>query len=318
MKYDVLGIGNPIIDITSLASEGFLKENQVCKGAMNLVDKKRLNALKSKLENVEKTIAGSVANTVYGLAYSCAKCAFIGKVAKDEEGDFYKSSFQNVGVDFETKPCFGEATGVSLILVSEDFERSMNTYLGASLNLSVEDVCENTVKNSKIILLEGYLMDSASSKEVLFHVLDLKTDDNKIALTLSDSLCVKRHRDDFLKLLNTGKIEILFANLSEITELFGEDFETKATSVCDEIVVTLGKKGALSIIKGDKFKANAKGNVIIKDTTGAGDLFASGYLYGILHNKPPLQRLEIGILSASEIISHFGTKPKIKLKELMN
>lgn len=318
MKYDILGIGNPIIDIAFRVDDSLLSKENITKGAMNLIDEDRAVRLASLAEITNKCVAGSAANTIVALSSMDIKCAFLGNIGNDDFGVFFKTEMKKIGVDFLGREDKENSTSRSIILIHDDAERSMNTYLGASGYFGVSDVKKDLLNEAKIVYGEGYLFDTKTSKMALKQAFSFAKEMGKItALTLSDSFCVKRHYLDFMELLKTRTIDILFANEKEITALFGDEWKIETKKYCKEIVVTMGKDGAMLIFRDKTIKIDAKHTDKVIDTTGAGDLFAAGYLYGVINGHPPEQRLEIGAICATEAISHYGTRPETPLKNLI-
>ena len=318
---DVTTIGNAIVDIIAQCNDNFLEEFKIIKASMDLIDEQRSKTLFDNLENPKIISGGSAANTAVGIAALGSNAAFIGKVKNDELGNTFKDDIQKVGVSFNTAlENDGPRTASSIILVTPDAERSMNTFLGACVNLDVQDLDENLIKNSKIVYLEGYLFDPPKAKEAFIKAAEIaKNEDNLVSMTLSDSFCVERHRSDFISFIQ-NHVDILFCNEDEIKSLFECDLEAAKSKVQDmgkETVITLGSKGS-TVFKGnlwtsiDAFKPKS-----ITDTTGAGDLFAAGYLHGRSQNLSTEKCGKIGSVSASEIISHVGARPLEDLKSLI-
>ena len=313
MSKKILGIGNAIVDIFVKVNDDFLLKNKLTKGSMKLIEKKEYENL-IKIIKIEKIEAGgSVANTMAGIAYLNGDSSFIGKINSDEFGKIYKESLEKINVSFayierhEDLP-----TGVSIIFVTPDSERTMCTYLGISSQLSKDNIDENNIKDFKIIFLEGYLWDKGISEEMFMHVIYLaKKNKIKIAMSLSDIFCVKRHRKDFLQLLKND-LNILIGNENEINELASEKNLLNSINQLKElnklIIVTKSEKGSLAIqdnnvINCESFKPNQ-----ILDLTGAGDLFAAGFLKAYVDNIDIKKCLETGSKLAAKIIEKFGAR----------
>lgn len=319
-KYDILGIGNAIMDFIVPVDDSYLSEQDITKGAMTLIDEVRALDLTETVANTElvEIAGGSGANTVVGAAMLGTKSAYIGVVANDGVGKRFTQSLQSVGVAYNTSPMVdGLATARCLIMVTPDGERSMSTFLGASTDFSIAQLDENVIKASKIVYLEGYLFDKAKAKAAFVRASELAhANGNKVALTLSDSFCVDRHRASFIHLIE-HHVDILFANEDEITSLYETDFDTavqelsKLDLVC---AVTRSEKGSVIV------NANAPLLVVdpvavdtIVDTTGAGDQYAAGFLAGYTKGKDLATCGYWGSVCAGEVISHYGARPEVKI-----
>jgi len=318
---DVTTIGNAIVDIIAQCSDSYLIEQNIIKSSMNLIDEERSKSLYENLEKPKIISGGSAANTSVGISSLGSNTAFIGKVKNDELGQTFKNDIEKVGVLFNTPfSDFGPRTASSIILVTPDAERSMNTFLGACVNLDINDVDESLIKNSKIVYLEGYLFDPPKAKEAFVKTAKIaQKEQNLVAMTLSDSFCVERHRSDFIS-FTKNHVDILFANDDEIKNLFQCDLKEAKSNIEEmgtETIITLGPKG--SVIYKDKKWTNVDAIIPerIMDTTGAGDLYASGYLHGRSLNLNVEKCGMIGSIVASEIISHIGPRPIKNLKELI-
>ena len=313
MSKKILGIGNAIVDIFVKVNDDFLLKNKLTKGSMKLIEKKEYENL-IKIIKIEKIEAGgSVANTMAGIAYLNGDSSFIGKINSDEFGKIYKESLEKINVSFayierhEDLP-----TGVSIIFITPDSERTMCTYLGISSQLSKDNIDENNIKDFKIIFLEGYLWDKGVSEEMFRYIIYLaKKNKIEIAMSLSDIFCVKRHRKDFLQLLKND-LNILIGNENEINELASEKNLLNSINQLKElnelIIVTKSEKGSLAIqdnnvINCESFKPNQ-----ILDLTGAGDLFAAGFLKAYVDNIDIKKCLETGSKLAAKIIEKFGAR----------
>ncbi|PCI99089.1 MAG: adenosine kinase [Alphaproteobacteria bacterium] len=324
-KYGVVAVGNALVDVLSQTSEDFIAqqkaEHGMEKGAMTLVEETRAVDLYAQMPQGIETSGGSAANTMAGFASFGGKGAFIGKVADDELGKTYKNDIQSLGVTFDTMPLIlGASTGRCMILVTPDADRTMNTFLGASVELSPVDVDQDLIASAKVTYLEGYLFDRDQAKEAFIAAAEYAHEaGHRIALTLSDPFCVDRHRHDFLQLVE-NHVDILFANEDEIKSLFmQENFDDAISAISKHVeiaAITRSDQGAV-IISGDqqiKIDAVPVDNVI--DTTGAGDQFAAGFLYGFTEGKSLEESGKLGAIAAAEVISHMGARPAVKLAEL--
>ena len=320
-QFDVLTIGNAIVDVIAKVDESFVTRENLVKGSMNLIDEARAEQLYSHMGPATEISGGSAGNTAAGVASFGGHAAYIGKVKDDQLGGIYAHDMKSIGVHFGTpKANEGPATARSFILVTPDGERTMNTYLGACVNLTVADVAEDVVKAAKVTYMEGYLFDKPEAKAAFRHAAKVaRAAGNLTSITLSDSFCVERHRDDFLDLIRTS-IDIVFANESEIKSLYKtQSFDGAAAAIiqdCALAVLTRSHKGSL-VVRGDErviVPAHPVEHVI--DVTGAGDLFASGFLFGHTRGKPLRQSAALGSLAAAEIISHTGARPEVNLLQL--
>jgi len=321
-QYDVVGIGNAIIDILSQSTDAFLTEEGIAKGGMMLIDADRAEALYEKMGPGIETSGGSAANTIAGCAGLGVKGGFIGRVRNDQLGDVYIHDIRSVGIEFTNPPAQdGLPTARCLIMVTPDGQRSMSTFLGASTELGVGDLDEDMIAASAITYMEGYLWDKAPAKEAFLRSMDVaKGAGRKVALTLSDAFCVDMHRADFLNLID-GQVDILFANEAEITSLYEtDDFSAAMDAVrgkADIIAVTRSEKGAV-ILEGDKTSEVAAVPVEkVLDTTGAGDQFAAGFLAGLCQGKDGAICGQMGAIAAAEVIGHMGPRPQTDIKALV-
>ena len=313
MSKKILGIGNAIVDIFVKVNDDFLLKNKLIKGSMKLIEKIEYENL-TKIIKIEKIEAGgSASNTMAGIAYLNGNSSFIGKINSDEFGKIYKESLEKINVNFAYSERHEDLpTGVSIIFVTPDSERTMCTYLGISSRLSKNDIHENNIKDFKIIFLEGYLWDKGVSEEMFRHIIYLaKKNKIEIAMSLSDIFCVKRHRKDFLQLIKSD-LNILIGNENEINELANKKNLSDSINQLKElnklIIVTRGEKGSLAIqnnnvINCESFKPNQ-----ILDLTGAGDLFAAGFLKAYVDNIDIKKCLETGSKLAAKIIEKFGAR----------
>jgi sugar/nucleoside kinase (ribokinase family) len=319
---DVLAIGNAIIDVIARTDEAFLAREGVRKGAMQLIDEARAEHLYGAMGPATIVSGGSGANTAVGVASLGAKAAFIGKVRDDTLGELYTHDLGAVGVSFDVKPAIeGPATARSFILVTPDGERTMNTYLGACQNLTPEDVNPHTVRAAKIVYLEGYLWDPPEAKRAFRKAVAIAHEaGNAVALTLSDAFCVDRYREEFLGLMRDGSLDILFANIHELQSLYQTaDAPTALEALRQENVlgiVTRSEEGALVVTREQTKAVPAYPIERLVDTTGAGDLFAAGFLTGLARDLDHADCARLGALAAAEVIQHIGARPQTSLADL--
>jgi len=321
-KYDVLGIGNAIFDILVQTDESFLGRHGMTKGGMALIDEARALSIYQDMGPAIEMSGGSAANTIVGVANLGARAAYIGKVRDDQIGRLYTHDIRAAQVAFETKPASdGPATGCSYILVTPDGERTMNTYLGAAQELMPDDIDAAQVAASAIVYLEGYLWDPKSAKEAFVKASTIAHDAGRqVALTLSDSFCVDRYRGEFLDLMRSGTVDLVFANEAELHSLYQTaDFDTALTQLRSDAklaVVTRSEKGCVVAAKDGVTAVPAFPIDKIVDTTGAGDLFAAGFLFGLVRGAGFEAAGRLGALAAAEVIQHIGARPQVSLKEL--
>ncbi|HAE25900.1 MAG TPA: adenosine kinase [Hyphomonas adhaerens] len=321
VRFDVVGLGNAIVDVLSRADDAFLAEWGILKNAMNLIEEPRAHELTSVAREPLYTSGGSGANTIAGLASFGASAAYIGKVADDELGAQFRKEMEAGGVPFPTSPLTeGPATARSIIFVTEDGHRSMNTFLGASVLFSKEDVDADVVKAGGILYLEGYLFDKDEAKEAFIYAAEIaKAAGRKVALTLSDRFCVDRHRPSFLQLVKNN-VDILFANEEELLALYEtDDFDAAMAALqADTAVaaVTRSEKGSVAIGDGGPLAVEAVPVKEVVDTTGAGDQYAAGFLFGMSRGLPLASCARLGHIAAAEVISHFGPRPAVSYKVL--
>jgi sugar/nucleoside kinase (ribokinase family) len=321
-KYDVLGIGNAIFDVLVRTDEGFLSRHGMTKGGMSLIDEARAASIYRDMGPAVEMSGGSAANTIVGIAGLGARAAYVGKVRDDQIGRLYTHDIRAAGVTFDTEPAAdGPATGCSYILVTPDGERTMNTYLGAAQNLSVADIDPAQIAASALIYLEGYLWDPSNAKEAFVKAATIAHQaDRQVALTLSDSFCVDRYRGEFLDLMRNGTVDLVFANESELHSLYQtSDFETALRQLRNDTalaVVTRSEKGCVVASKDGVAAVPAFPVEKVVDTTGAGDLFAAGFLFGLARRAGHENAGRLGALAAAEIIQHIGARSQVSLKEL--
>jgi sugar/nucleoside kinase (ribokinase family) len=321
-KYDVLGIGNAIFDILVQTDESFLVTHGMTKGGMALIDEARAISIYQSMGPAIEMSGGAAANTIVGVASLGARAAYIGKVRDDQIGRLYTHDIRAAQVAFETRPASdGPATGCSYILVTPDGERTMNTYLGAAQELMPDDIDAAQVAASSIIYLEGYLWDPKSAKEAFVKASSIAHGAGRqVALTLSDSFCVDRYRDEFLDLMRRGTVDLVFANEAELHSLYQTaDFDTALTQLRVDTklgVVTRSENGCVVASKDGVTAVPAFPIQKMVDTTGAGDLFAAGFLFGLVRGAGYENAGRLGALAAAEVIQHIGARPQVSLKEL--
>lgn len=322
VKYDVLGIGNALFDVLVRTDEAFLAKHAMTKGSMSLIDEARAAAIYKDMGPATEVSGGSAANTIVGIGSLGARAAYVGKVKDDQIGKLYAHDIRAAGVAFNTPAAKdGPATGCSYILVTGDGERTMNTYLGAAQDLSPADIDPAEIASAGIVYLEGYLWDPKNAKDAFVKAAGIAHEaKRKVALTLSDSFCVDRYRDEFLGLMRGGTVDIVFANEAELHSLYmTSDFDTALKQLRNDVklgVVTRSEKGCVVVTPTDAVAAPASPITQLVDTTGAGDLFAAGFLYGLARNLAHKQCGELGALAAAEVIQHIGARPQVSLREL--
>jgi len=321
-KYDVLGIGNAIFDVLVKTDEKFLSRHGMTKGGMSLIGEARAASIYRDMGPATEMSGGSAANTIVGIAGFGARAAYVGKVKDDQIGRLYVHDIRAAGVAFDTSPASdGPATGCSYILVTGDGERTMNTYLGAAQELMASDIDPAAIEASKIVYLEGYLWDPKNAKEAFVKAATLAHGaGRKVALTLSDSFCVDRYRDEFFDLMRKGTVDLVFANEAELHSLYQtSDFDTALKELRKDIklgVVTRSEKGCVVASHDGVVAVPAFPIDQLVDTTGAGDLFAAGFLFGLVRNSGHENAGRLGALAAAEVIQHIGARPQVSLKEL--
>ena len=317
--YDVVGIGNAIVDVMAKVGDGFLSERNLPKGGMVLLDALSAGKIYQDIIPQREVSGGSAANTVAGMASLGLACAFIGKVHDDALGQSFSRDIGATGIDFFTKPLTqGPSTGRSIVLVTPDAERSMFTYLGASTHLSIEDIDEEIIKSARMTYVEGYLWEEESAKEAILKAAEIAHANNRdFVFSLSDKSCVERHREEFLDLIK-NHVDILFGNEDELNSLFeSDDFEHNLDLIkpmVDIAAITRNIKG--SVVVSGRVKTFVESETVenVVDTTGAGDLYAAGFLYGLINDRSIGTCAMIGSLAAAEIISHYGARPETSLR----
>jgi sugar/nucleoside kinase (ribokinase family) len=319
---DVVGIGNAIVDVLANADDELLIRHSMTKGAMTLVDAERAEALYSVMGSAIEVSGGSAANTIAGVASLGARAGFMGKIGNDQLGGIFRHDIQANGVVFET-PSAKSATPTArcLIFVTPDAQRTLNTYLGACIEFGPDDVDATLVAHSKVTYLEGYLWDPPAAKAAFLKAAKVAGEaGRKVALSLSDAFCVERHRAEFRELVREH-VDILFANEAEICSLWQVDSFDKALQAtrgqCEVAALTRSARGSV-ILTGDEFHIvdAAKVHQVV-DTTGAGDLYAAGFLYGYTAGRDPYDCGRIGAIAAAEVIGHYGARPETPLAELL-
>ena len=319
---DVVGIGNAIVDVLAHTDDAFLAEHGLAKGAMTLIDAGQAQTLYDAMGPGMEMSGGSAANTLAGLASLGGYGAFFGKVRDDQLGEVFRHDINAAGIAYYTQPArAGAATARCLVLVTPDAQRTMGTYLGASVEFGPDDVDEDTVEKAAITYLEGYLFDPPNAKQAFRKAAEVAhAAGRKVALTLSDPFCVERHGAEFRELVD-GHIDILFANEAEIIALYeAADFDAALQEVrgrCEVAVLTRSEKGSIITADGEVHVIDAEPVENVVDTTGAGDLYAAGVLYGLTHNRPFAEAGRIGAVAAAEIIGHMGARSETPLADLV-
>jgi len=319
--YDVVGIGNAIVDIIARCDDGFLSKHDLDKGFMRLIDADQAAKLYEAMGPATERSGGSVANSISGLASFGAKCGFIGRVAADQFGGIFRHDVRSLGIAYTTEPAQdGAPTARCLVLVTPDGERTMSTFLGASVDFAPADIDEDLIGAAKIVYLEGYLFDKDAAKSAFREAAKLaKAAGAKVALTLSDPFCVDRHRDDFRKLVKEDA-DIVFANEKEITTLYEvNSFDEAADAAlqdCEMAVLTRSEAGSIIVGAGETTEIPADPVTKVVDATGAGDLYAAGFLFGLTRGLPLEACGRLGSLAAAEVISHLGARPETSLAKL--
>ena len=321
-EIDVVGVGNAIVDVLTHADETFLSANGLDKGTMTLIDADRAKELYDRMGPAVEVSGGSAANTIAGLASLGGKGAFIGKVSDDQLGAIFAHDIRSLGIAFETAPASdGPATARCMILVTPDAQRTLQTYLGASSDLSPDDIDPDLIVRAGITYLEGYLWDRPAAKDAFVKAAETAhAMGRKVALSLSDPFCVDRHRHDFLGLVD-AHVDILFANEDEIVSLYQvhafDDALQHVRGHCEVAALTRSEKGAVVISKDEVHVLDAEPVDNVVDTTGAGDAYAAGFLYGVTRHDPLPRCGRLGAIAAAEVISHVGARPEVPLAELV-
>jgi sugar/nucleoside kinase (ribokinase family) len=318
--YDVTAFGSAIVDVLAPVDDKFLLDHNIAKGVMTLIDEHRAHQLYTAFGKTREVAGGSAANTMAGLASLGARGNFAGRVKQDRLGDAFQASMKDIGVHYTTKPAAsGPQTACSLIAVTPDGQRSMNTYLGAAREFAVGDVIADHIAGSQVLYIEGYLWDAPLAKAASLKAIDIAREaGTKVAFSLSDPFLMGRYRGEFLELL--GKIDILFANEDEATALFEADAFDHALQALKArpmiAALTRSEKGCVVAKGAEVHVIDAAPVARVVDTTGAGDLFASGFLYGLTYGRGLADCGRLGALAAAEVISHYGARPEASLKDL--
>ena len=322
VRTDVLGIGNAIVDVIARAEDDFLVAQGMRKGAMTLIDEQRAEAIYAAMGPASESSGGSAANTIVGVASFGARAAFIGKVKDDGLGRAFAHDIRAARVAFDAKPApAGPSTARCYIMVTPDGERTMNTYLGAAQDLTPADIDEEAVAAAAVTYLEGYLWDPPQAKDAFVKAAEIAHQAGRqVALTLSDAFCVDRYRAEFLDLIKTGTVDIVFANEHELHSLYETaDFDSALRALQSDArlaAVTRSAKGCVVVSEEGLEAVNAVPVEQVADVTGAGDLFAAGFLVGLARQQDLRDAARLGALAASEVIQHMGARPAVSLKAL--
>lgn len=323
-RLDVLAIGDAVVDVIATASDDFIAEEGLVRGSMQVLDAEGATRLYARMRQARETSGGSAANTMAGVAALGGRAGFVGQVADDQLGDIFTHDIRAQGVEFLTPArSGGEPTGRCLILVTPDAQRTMNTFRGAAHELAADVLDEAQIRGAAILYLEAYLWRSAGPRAAMEQAMAIAHEaGRKVAFTLSDIACIKPHRAEIMAMLDAGAIDMLFANEAEIAELAGTADRRAAIGALREktplLVVTCGAEGALAVAGGEEARVPiARIGKGVVDTTGAGDLFAAGFLIGQSRGLGLAESLRIGSVAAAEVISHFGARPESDLKALV-
>lgn len=320
--FDVVAMGNALVDVIADVDETFLELQGLVKGSMTLIDEQRAEELYAAMPPAIEISGGSAGNTIAGIASFGARAAYIGQVADDQLGQVFRHDLRAAGVAYDVPPAEGEApTGRCLIAVTPDAQRTMSTFLGAGVDLGPEDVAESLIESALVTYLEGYLWDPPRAKEAFVKAAEVAhRAGRKVALTLSDSFCVERHRSDFMRLVE-HHVDILFANEAEILSLYEvasfEEALRRVRGHCEVAALTRSEKGSVIVTTDDSIIIKAAPVPSVVDTTGAGDLYAAGFLFGYTQDLDLRRCGELASLAAAEVISHYGPRPEIRLSSLL-
>jgi sugar/nucleoside kinase (ribokinase family) len=318
---DVVALGHPLVDVLTHETDDVIARTGVERGAMTMVDAVRSDEIYAQLGPARETSGGSAANTAAGVAAFGGRAAFIGRIGDDPFGKVFAHDLRSVGVEFDVSPATdGSPTGRCLVIVSADAERTMFTYLGAGAEIDPRDVDADRIAGAAVTYLEGYLWDEAAAKDAIRRAASLAREaGRKVAFTLSDPFCVERHRDEFRTLIESD-VDVLFANEHEITMLYEvDDFDEAARRVsdcCEIAALTRGARGSVVVNGAERHEIAADPVATLVDTTGAGDLYAAGFLFGLTHGYDLATCGQLGSLGAAEVISHLGPRPEASLSEL--
>lgn len=322
-QYDVIAIGNAIVDVMAPCEDALIEELGMARGGMTLIDDAAADRLYAAMGPAKEISGGSAANTLAGLAALGARCAFVGQVADDQLGQVFAHDIRAGGIHFATPPRQGEpSTARCLIFVTPDGQRTMNTFLGASQYLPASALDTGTIASAKVLYLEGYLWDPEEPRAAMRQAIETaRAAGRQVALTLSDAFVIARHGEDFRALIADGLIDILFANEVELAAMTGEDdFDAGVAALAPKVpvlVVTRSEKGAVAVARGERAEVPAEPVTQVVDTTGAGDLFAAGFLAGHVRGEPLATCLRMGAIAAAEVIGHYGARPEADLRELV-
>jgi sugar/nucleoside kinase (ribokinase family) len=320
-RFDVLTIGNAIVDVIAKVGEDFVARENLVKGSMNLIDEIRAETLYAHMGPATEMSGGSAGNTAAGIASFGGNAAYFGKVRNDQLGEIFRHDMTSQGVHFGSKAASsGPATARSFILVTPDGERTMNTYLGACVNLDAADIDASIVKEARVTYMEGYLYDKPAAMEAFREAARISRNANRLtAITLSDSFCVERHREDFLDLIRS-QIDIVFANETELKSLYQtQNYQGAVDAIrkdCTIAVLTRSEKGSMVVRGDDTIEVPAHPVAEVVDVTGAGDLYAAGFLFGFTRDHDLARCAKLGGLAAAEVISHVGARPLVNLQDL--
>ncbi len=321
-KFDVLTIGNAIVDIIAHGEEDFLVKENIIKGAMNLIDGERAETLYAAMGPAIEASGGSAANTAAGLASLGGSAAYFGKISDDYLGTVFTNDIRAAGVEFDTKPLAGNPpTARCMIFITPDGERTMNTYLGACMELGPDDIDADVVAQSAITYFEGYLWDPPRAKDAIRLAADIAHENGRrVSMTLSDSFCVDRFRDEFLDLMRSGTVDVVFANEAEMKSLYQtSSFDAGVEAIradCKLAAVTRSEKGSVIVSHDNTWVVEASPINELVDTTGAGDLYAAGFLFGLTHGMSEKDCARLGGLAAAEVIQHIGPRPQAILADI--
>ncbi|PPR64396.1 MAG: Inosine-guanosine kinase [Alphaproteobacteria bacterium MarineAlpha3_Bin7] len=320
-KYDIVGIGNAIVDVLAQTEDSFIDKYQLTKGGMALIDASKAEELYSILNNVSEVSGGSAANTCTVLSSLGGSSAFLGKTGKDQLGKIFKKDISANGVYFEESGFSSTPTARCFVFVTPDAERTMQTFLGACADMTPDDIDKNVIERSAVTYIEGYLWDTPKAREAILLAASIASSAKKIvSLSLSDSFCVDRHRDSFIDFIK-NHVDLLFANEDEIKALFElssiKDALNHCREICEISAITRGGMGSIVNCKNETYEIEAEPVKNILDTTGAGDAYAGGFIRGLAMQRHPTICGKIGSVAASEIISHFGARPEKDLYTLI-
>ena len=321
-RLDVLAMGDAMVDVIAPADDAFLVREGLPKGSMRLIDAAEAARLYALMGPAKATSGGSAANTAAGLAALGRRVGFVGQVADDQLGAIFAHDLRAQGVEYGTPRCAdGTPTGRCLILVTPDAQRTMNTHAGASHRLTVADLDEGQIRDAAILYLEAYLWAAPGPRAAMQRAAGIARDaGRRVAFTLSDVACIRRDRDALVELIDAGLVDLLFGNEAEICAIASEpDFDGAVSKLAARVpllVATCGAQGALAVDRGERVTVPAVWVTSVVDTTGAGDLFAAGFLAGDAEGRPTAQCLRMGALAASEVIAHYGARPETDLRAL--